>query len=186
MRTAFCAGCRSWLRFSHRRLGQAFPPQQPRGFSSRTSGWTHYKQTTPPRSGRRRVLLASAAPLTPGALVLLSEYDSNDGETGEKHMLDASREEIDSSLPSMISKSSHVRRAIYCFVDTYLWEPLCTGFRFLHLVIIFVPVISTAPAIWFGGRVSKQDDERAGALWWYGFLVRSMERGGPAFIKVRK
>jgi aarF domain-containing kinase len=54
----------------------------------------------------------------------------------------------------------------------------------LHLVIIFVPVIVTIPVIWIGSRNPNKDDERSGTLWWYGFLVSSMERAGAAFIKV--
>jgi len=51
-------------------------------------------------------------------------------------------------------------------------------------VIIFVPVIVAIPAIWIGDRVKDRDNERKGTLWWYGFLVSSMERAGAAFIKV--
>ena len=57
--------------------------------------------------------------------------------------------------------------------------------RFLPLVIIFVPVIVTIPAIWIGARRVDRDNERSGTLWWYGFLVSSMEKAGAAFIKVR-
>jgi aarF domain-containing kinase len=51
-------------------------------------------------------------------------------------------------------------------------------------LVIFVPVILSVPAIWFGRRHSDKDGERSGTLWWYGFLVRSMELAGPAFIKL--
>ena len=99
-------------------------------------------------------------------------------------MLEASREEIDNDLPSPIANSNHVRRKIYYYIDTYIWEPLCTGLRFCHLVIIFVPVIVSVPAVWIGRRNPDRDNERSGALWWYGLLVRSMEGAGAAFIKV--
>jgi aarF domain-containing kinase len=45
-------------------------------------------------------------------------------------------------------------------------------------------VIVTIPVIWLGQRQADKDDERSGTLWWYGFLVSSMERAGAAFIKV--
>ncbi|KAL1889686.1 hypothetical protein Cpir12675_005690 [Ceratocystis pirilliformis] len=35
-----------------------------------------------------------------------------------------------------------------------------------------------------GPRVAKQNNERSGTLWWYGFLVQSMEWAGPTFIKL--
>ncbi|PSK42259.1 ABC1 family protein, mitochondrial [Elsinoe australis] len=51
-------------------------------------------------------------------------------------------------------------------------------------MVIFVPVIITVPAIWIGSRQKDKDDERSGTIWWYGFLVSSMERAGAAFIKL--
>ena len=100
-------------------------------------------------------------------------------------MLEASREEIDNELPDWVGDSQHgIRRKLFVFFDTYIIEPIATGFRFLHLVVIFVPVLVTIPAIWFGARIQDRDNERSGTLWWYGFLVHSMERAGAAFIKV--
>lgn len=55
----------------------------------------------------------------------------------------------------------------------------------MHLAVIFLPVMVTAPALFFGARDPNRDDEKAGALWWYAFLVRQMESAGPTFIKVR-
>jgi aarF domain-containing kinase len=69
--------------------------------------------------------------------------------------------------------------------EQYIVEPICTGLRFLHLVVIFVPVIVTIPALWLGQKQPGRENERSGTLWWYGFLVASMERAGAAFIKVR-
>ena len=123
--------------------------------------------------------------LTPAAFIKLSENDGDDGKTGETHMLEASREELKKSVPDNVHG---LRRAWHEFVfviDQYIYEPLATGLRFLHLVFIFVPVIITVPVIWIGRRHKDRDNERGGTLWWYGFLVRSMERAGPAFIKVR-
>jgi len=98
-------------------------------------------------------------------------------------MLEASRAELREQVPKMLEHSK-IRRSIYKFLDYYIVEPIATGFRFLHLVIIFVPVILAVPVIWIGARDPHKDNERAGTIWWYGFLVASMERAGAAFIKV--
>ena len=99
-------------------------------------------------------------------------------------MLEASRKELKEHVPKALENSRSYRRSVYFFVDAYIWEPICTGLRFLHLVFIFVPVMATVPVIWFGARKPDRDNERSGTLWWYEFLVNSMERAGAAFIKV--
>lgn len=143
--------------------------------------WLSFR--TPPSRGYggRKILWAL---LTPAAFVRLSEEDNGDGKTPEEHMLEASKEEIRKAVPDSAHGLSRVWRKIYLFLDLYIYEPIATGFRFLHLAIIFLPVIGTIPLIWLGRRVKERGDERAGTLWWYNFLVRSMERAGPAFIKV--
>ncbi|KAN0060217.1 hypothetical protein ACQY0O_007546 [Thecaphora frezii] len=81
------------------------------------------------------------------------------------------------------------------FFHNYIIEPLGTAKRFIVLVFLFAPVILTAPMLMVGHRrqggrrrgrrVSKREQgERWGALWWYGFLVKQMERAGPTFIKL--
>lgn len=122
--------------------------------------------------------------LSPAAFVQLSEEEDESGETAEERMLEASRAEIAKVLPDDIHGFQRFRRRIYLFVDLYIIEPIATGFRFLHLVAIFVPLILAIPAVWIGPRVRERSDERRGTLWWYEFLVNSMERAGPAFIKV--
>lgn len=77
------------------------------------------------------------------------------------------------------------------FVKVYILEPILTFFRFLHLAALFGPVILTSPML-FVGKVEKRrrgkpidgEDENWGAVWWYGFLVKQMERAGPSFIKL--
>ncbi|MCJ1472592.1 hypothetical protein MMC13_001241 [Lambiella insularis] len=118
------------------------------------------------------------------AFVKLSEEDKHDGKTAEEHMLEASREELKKTIPESVHGLRRVWKAFVIVVDQYIYEPLATGFRFLHLVFIFVPVIFVVPVIWFGKRNKDRDGERSGTLWWYGFLVHSMERAGPAFIKL--
>ena len=136
----------------------------------------------PPKPTYGRIVVWSL--LSPAAFVALSEEDSGDGKTPEEHMLEASRAEIRKEIPEDVHGLTRAWEALALFVDTMIVEPIATTFRFLHLVIIFVPVIGTMPMIWLGGRLKNRDNERSGTLWWYSFLVRSMERAGPAFIKV--
>ena len=168
MRAACLIG-RLCVRQARPRIAQAICRSRPhvRELSTRTQysrggpGWR------PPRNS-----IVLAAVLSPAAFIELSE-EPGDGETGEERMLEASREELAATI-------------LYLLVDRYLIEPVATGFRFLHLVVIFVPLIITVPAIWLGPRNKKRENERSGKLWWYAFLVKSMERAGPAFIKVRE
>ncbi|KAF8466452.1 hypothetical protein BDZ91DRAFT_776554 [Kalaharituber pfeilii] len=75
-------------------------------------------------------------------------------------------------------------RAIANFYSDWIYEPMATTLRFAHLVIIFVPVIVAIPIMFMGERVPEKSNERTGTLWWYVFLVNSMERAGPTFIKL--
>jgi aarF domain-containing kinase len=144
-----------------------------------------------PRFGGRTIILwsgaAGGAVLSPLAFVGIANEKSGDGEqTHEEAMLEASRKELDEQVPKSIQHSAKYRRGLYFFIEDYIIEPIATGLRFLHLIIIFVPVIVTIPAIWIGQRQADKDNERSGTIWWYGFLVSSMERAGAAFIKVRQ
>ncbi|KAI9895073.1 MAG: hypothetical protein M1814_000298 [Vezdaea aestivalis] len=131
-----------------------------------------------------RFRLVLAATLSPGAFIALSEEDNGDGHTGEERMLEASRAEIEKRVPESLHGVRKAVRAVILALDLYFWEPICTGLRFLHLTVIFLPVVITIPVIWVGSRVEEKGRERSGTLWWYWFLVSSMERGGPAFIKL--
>ena len=133
-----------------------------------------------PKGGKHTLLAA----LTPAAFVRLSEEDIDDGKSPEEHMLEASRAEIQKHVPDNIHGLRRAWQGLLLVLDNCIYEPIATGLRFLHLVIIFVPVLLATPAIWLGNRVKERDNERTGTLWWYGFLVHSMERAGPAFIKV--
>lgn len=130
--------------------------------------------------------LLLAAALSPAVFVSVAndEKKHEDGKTGEEHMLEMSRQELAEYVPESLRGSTKYRKGIWRFLDTYILEPVATGIRLLHLVIIFVPVILTIPVIWIGKRHPDRDDERTGTLWWYGFLVSSMERAGAAFIKL--
>lgn len=99
-------------------------------------------------------------------------------------MLEASRAELKKTVDDDARGLYRFGRELVIFLDLYFWEPLCTGVRFVELVFIFIPVILTVPAIWIGRRQPSRDNERSGTLWWYHFLVRTMEAAGPAFIKL--
>ncbi|KAK3049186.1 hypothetical protein LTR09_009605 [Extremus antarcticus] len=137
-----------------------------------------------PVKGGSLLLLA----LGPAAFVSIAEDDDEEhqqnGKTHEQEMLEMSMQELADYVPPGLRGSRRVRRGIWRFVDTWIFESLATGLRFLHLVVIFVPVLASIPAIWFGARVEERDGERKGTLWWYAFLVSSMERAGAAFIKL--
>lgn len=125
--------------------------------------------------------------LMAAAFVELSEKDGiHPEDTAEKRMLEYSREELRKTVSESAGPLRQLQQRVVILLDLYIWEPICTGFRFLQLAAIFVPVILTVPAIWIGTRLPERDNERSGTLWWYGFLVQAMEWAGPAFIKVRK
>ncbi|KAL9945811.1 hypothetical protein ACHAQF_008368 [Verticillium nonalfalfae] len=143
------------------------------------------RQTRTARFARIALRAGGTGALGTAAFFELSQKD-NEGtdQTGEGRMLEASRAEIKKKLDDNDVGFSRVWHSLLIGLDTYLVEPVMTGIRFLHLVIIFVPVIVTVPAIWFGARQPSRDNERSGTLWWYAFLVQAMEWAGPAFIKL--
>lgn len=180
MRAAFTFGRTCARNFAHqgRFRWTSFARHETPSCASR---WA--KLRAPPRRGPHGIKPIFAL-LTPAAFVQLSEEDNGDGKTAEEHMLEASRAEIQESIPEDEHGLKRVLHTAYYVIDTFIWEPLATGFRFLHLVVIFVPVIIFIPLIWLGRRRKDRNNERAGTLWWFSFLVHSMERAGPAFIKV--
>ncbi|XWW98534.1 hypothetical protein V2A60_006534 [Cordyceps javanica] len=128
---------------------------------------------------------AGAAAIGTATFVELARKDNGGTEeTGELRMLELSREEIRKTIDDDDRGLSRLVHEALLFLDVYIWEPVFTGVRFLHLVAIFVPVIVFVPAIWLGRRLPERDNERQGTLWWYGFLVKAMELAGPAFIKL--
>ncbi|GAB0133854.1 hypothetical protein EsDP_00002248 [Epichloe bromicola] len=186
MRSCFMR-CHTWLRPLRQTTANSTPLLQ------RAASRLHRTRQTPSRgpkngfSPRRFALRASAgaAALSAGAFVELSKKDNGGSdETGELRMLEVSREEMRKAVGEDEHGLYKVAHKIIILFDVYMWEPICTGLRFLQLVVIFVPVIITVPAIWVGTRQADRDNERSGTLWWYGFLVKSMELAGPAFIKL--
>ncbi|XRM45947.1 hypothetical protein ABZX51_009013 [Aspergillus tubingensis] len=157
---------------------------QPRLRFARRPLWTQQPLRRPPRGGPsiRTVLIAA---MTPGAFLQLAEDgDDDNGKTGEMQMLEVSRQEVRKTVDDDARGLKRIWQTLYVFTYCYIYDPIATGFRFVHLVIIFLPVILTAPTICFGKQLKDREGIRTGTLWWYRFLVRSMERAGPAFIKL--
>jgi aarF domain-containing kinase len=127
------------------------------------------------------MLMATLAPAA--FLKLAKEHDGHD-KTAEMQMLEASREEVRKTVSPDAQGLSKLCQTIWVYFYCYVYDPIATGVRFVHLAIIFIPVVATVPAIWVGRKVQGRGGARSGTLWWYRFLVKAMERAGPAFIKV--
>ncbi|KAJ5990914.1 hypothetical protein N7499_011462 [Penicillium canescens] len=122
--------------------------------------------------------------LAPVAFLKLAEDNDGQGKTAEMQMLEASREEVRKTVSPDAQGLSKLCQTIWVYFYYYVYDPIATGFRFMHLAIIFIPVVAAVPAIWIGRKVQDHDSARTGTLWWYRFLVKAMERAGPAFIKL--
>ncbi|KAJ6104224.1 ABC1 family protein [Penicillium sp. IBT 18751x] len=124
------------------------------------------------------------AALAPSAFLKLAEESDGGEKTGEMQMLEVSREEIRKTVPAGARGLTRLCHSLWVCWYYYVWDPIATGFRFLHLAVIFLPVVVTVPVIWAGKRVGGDSKAQSGTLWWYRFLVKAMERAGPAFIKL--
>jgi aarF domain-containing kinase len=90
------------------------------------------------------------------------------------------------------SSPAEPRRSLLYFFREWIYEPFFTFVRFVHLALLFGPVILTSPMLIVGkverrkrlGKPVPDDADNWGAVWWYGFLVKQMERAGPSFIKL--
>ncbi|KAF7981112.1 hypothetical protein HWV62_34831 [Athelia sp. TMB] len=94
----------------------------------------------------------------------------------------------ESAAPSFISSPSEVQHSILSRILQLLrdriWEPIRTASRFIHLAVLFVPVIVAMPMLLVGTPETRLGGDRWGAVWWYGFLVSRMQAAGPTFIKL--
>ena len=91
-------------------------------------------------------------------------------------------------MPMMINSPDEEERSIISriirFLRIRIWEPLQTVRRFIHLFLIFIPVILTSPMLLVGEREPRYKGDGWGAVWWYDLLVSAMQRAGPTFTKV--
>ena len=84
----------------------------------------------------------------------------------------------------LCSPSESLRSTIITFLLDNIWEPILTAKRFIYLFVLFVPVIFSSPMLLIGTPQKRFKGDRWGAVWWYAFLVRTMQSAGPTFIKV--
>ena len=99
------------------------------------------------------------------------------------------------------AQEDHARRSrrwywrLIWVVRDYVIEPLSTTVRFIHLALLFLPVITASPILLLEtlpegprrkrrGAGGKAEEERATTRWWYALMVAQMRRAGPTFIKV--
>lgn len=78
----------------------------------------------------------------------------------------------------------NISSRIMSFIRDKIWEPLLTARRFVHLLVLFMPVLLSAPMLLVGQPEKRLNGDRWGAVWWYDFLVTKMEAAGPTFTKV--
>jgi aarF domain-containing kinase len=174
------------------------PPLRLRSQQRRPFHPTGYAAPPLPARARRRILFAAAsggaaaaAVIVPGALVAggaaaAAGHGGGDGPDGDE-VADGRADErrvLAPRGPSALARSARWLRRLWLLVDLYVWEPAATALRFLRLLALFAPLALASPAVWCGARDPRRGGERAGALWWYGALVRAMEKAGASFIKV--
>ncbi|KAI0801098.1 ABC1-domain-containing protein [Fomes fomentarius] len=91
-------------------------------------------------------------------------------------------------VETVIMSPSESDRTLLARYSTFLrdriLEPILTAKRFIYLCCIFVPVLLAAPMLIIGKTEPRLGGDRCGAVWWYGFLTRQMQRAGPTFIKL--
>src|ERR1700722_9033298 len=91
---------------------------------------------------------------------------------------------IQPTILSVAEARQPILPRILSLLRTRIWEPICTGLRYFHLLILFLPVILSTPMLLIGGPEDRFNGEGWGAFWWCDLLVRQMEAAGPTFIKV--
>jgi aarF domain-containing kinase len=143
-------------------------------------------------TGRVGLVFAAVGGLT----FLVQQKASAHGKSQDKHD-DYHREDKPSKSVETVVASSPAedesRFSPIRIVRLYIMEPIATLFRFLRLAMLFGPVILTSPMLLIGTPAASKrrragvvvdEGERWGAVWWFGFLVRQMEKAGPTFIKL--
>ena len=106
--------------------------------------------------------------------------------TNEERLLEESErewEEIHNEVDSQRNLLYRAWRSVWIPFRRWVFEPIATGFRFVHLLLIFTPVLLAIPMVFLGNKTGGAG-ERRGALLWYRFLVNQMEMAGPTFIKL--
>lgn len=137
--------------------------------------------------GRRKwpsLLIIAVLATAPFQASWLSTIQAEEPSPAESDVTPAQQEHIDEQHEEERSHTFWGR--IIHFLRSYIAEPFATTRRFLFLAILFLPVLATMPLLLLDVNSSHGSKERRTTLWWYGFLVKQMERAGPTFIKVRR
>lgn len=152
-----------------------------------------FTRVRPPHRLASRSLLLAFSAAGGAALYLVSRPKAT-----EASDIFASPGLIPSPCPQAKGLNTHAQTILYSpdeenkaivarlqrFFLNIIWEPILTARRFIHLFVIFIPVIVSAPMLLVGKSESRYDGDRWGAVWWYDQLVFAMARAGPTFIKV--
>jgi aarF domain-containing kinase len=162
------------------------PPRHASTWARRTAFSSFFHRTPIPRSSLRKNLLWFL-PLAGGiSIYLLPEPQSIlPNLSSSPTLIPCSRPRVE-EFPILSPAEPHrsILSQILALLRDRIWEPIRTATRFLHLFIIFIPVIVTSPMLLYGKPESRYQGDRWGAVWWYGMLTRAMESAGPTFIKV--
>ncbi|KAF9299942.1 hypothetical protein BGZ74_008471 [Mortierella antarctica] len=76
---------------------------------------------------------------------------------------------LKTELVQEIQRPSFLRRLkqyLEDMLEDYVVHPVLTIWRFGVLMVIFMPLILTVPAVFIGERKADKDNERSGTLWW--------------------
>lgn len=185
-------------------LDQPFRSQVSRAFTQSSSFTSSSQSYSRDRAGR----IASIAIVGLGAAFLLGGLWTQEPLQSESELRIEAKTQVSSEhqgfAPPVEEDDEDLRRRNFVVrafikvgnvIHAVIIEPFGTGRRFIYLLILFLPVIFTAPMLLVGsrrekgrrrGRKVRKDEEgdRWGAIWWYSFLVKQMERAGPTFIKL--
>ncbi|KAE8223675.1 hypothetical protein CF319_g3326 [Tilletia indica] len=193
-----------------RTYSSRFTPKSSLGSRSLTTSSSSSSHHSHGSSGDRQRLYATlaAAGLGAGGALLLHTFTSsqvhldaaNDKDSTHSPHRDRFAEsigEIEEKEAQSAKRNPIVRLfiRIHTWLQTWIIEPIGTGKRFLVLVFLFAPLIITLPMLMVGRRreggrrrgrkvATSEDGQRWGAMWWFSFLVKQMERAGPTFIKL--
>lgn len=182
-------------------------PEFPTSFSS--TRWSSNSSNSSWNSSCSHVLFASAtaiAALTPSDEEKSSKHvliPVSGADTREEGLLLASKQELEDSARGRSRENPSTLYIWYKNVVRWFYRicynPVATCLRFLHLALLFGPVLITFPAVLVGPKVLSnmnrfdniiEDDntsssrDRIGAIWWFKYLTWTMEMAGPSFIKV--
>lgn len=185
-------------------LDQPFRSQFSRAFTQSSSFTSSSQSYSRDRAGR----IASIAIVGLGAAFLLGGLWTQEPLQSESELRIEAKTQVSPEhqgfAPPVEDDDEDLRRRNFVVrafikvgnvIHAVIIEPFGTGRRFIYLLILFLPVIFTAPMLLVGsrrekgrrrGRKVRKDEEgdRWGAIWWYSFLVKQMERAGPTFIKL--